>query len=111
MRPWAVSKSILPLLPMGGLDCRPQRPVSATDGTVKVNVFAGDIPTVVRVIATAAAGDGSSQQVSTFPMYPDRRQQACRTRTRSVSRSRMASLMKMDLPWTASKNHHRPHGR
>ena len=50
---------------VGGLRLSPATAVSATDGMVKVNVFSGDIPTAVRVIATAAAGDGSGQQVST----------------------------------------------
>tara|TARA_R110001592_G_scaffold363323_1_gene683909 strand:- start:1579 stop:3801 length:2223 start_codon:yes stop_codon:yes gene_type:complete len=50
---------------MGGLSLSPSSAVSASDGTVKTNVTSGDIPTVVRVIATASAGDGTGQEVST----------------------------------------------
>lgn len=50
---------------VGGLSLSSSSAISGSDGIVKVNAIAGDIPTVVRVIATVAAGDGSSQQVST----------------------------------------------
>lgn len=50
---------------VGGLSLSSDSAVSASNGLVKVNVTAGDIPTVVRVIATATAGDGSGQTVST----------------------------------------------
>ena len=50
---------------VGGLSLSPATAVSNGDGIVKVNVFSGDIPTAVRVKATANAGDGSGQQVST----------------------------------------------
>lgn len=49
---------------VGGLALSPSTAVSSSDGTVKVTVRSGDVPTVVRVIATAAAGDGTGQQVS-----------------------------------------------
>ncbi len=49
---------------VGGLKVSPPSAVSASDGQVTVNVFSGDVPTVVRVIAKATAGDGSGQQVS-----------------------------------------------
>ena len=50
---------------VGGLSFSPATAVSNGEGIVKVNVFSGDIPTAVRVKATAAAGDGSGQEVST----------------------------------------------
>ncbi len=49
---------------VGGLKVSPPSAVSASDGLVTVNVFSGDVPTVVRVIATATAGDDSGQEVS-----------------------------------------------
>jgi hypothetical protein len=49
----------------GGLSLSPETAVSGSDGLVRVNVFSGDTPTRVRVIATATAGDGSGQSVST----------------------------------------------
>ncbi|MDH4042135.1 MAG: Ig-like domain-containing protein, partial [Gammaproteobacteria bacterium] len=49
---------------VGGLKVSPPSAVSASDGLVTVNVFSGDVPTVVRVIAKAPAGDNSGQQVS-----------------------------------------------
>jgi hypothetical protein len=50
---------------VGGLSFSPATAVSNGEGIVKVNVFSGDIPTAVRVKATASAGDGSGQEVST----------------------------------------------
>ncbi len=49
---------------VGGLSLSPASAVSSTEGLVTTNVRSGDIPTVVRVIATAAADDGSGQEVS-----------------------------------------------
>jgi hypothetical protein len=49
---------------VGGLSLSPTSAVSGSDGLVSVNVSSGDIATVVRVIATSSAGDGSGQQVS-----------------------------------------------
>jgi len=50
---------------VGGLSFTPTTAVSGVDGTVKVNVSSGNVPTVVRAIATTQASDGSGQQVST----------------------------------------------
>ena len=50
----------------GGLSVSPVSAFSASDGTVRATVFAGDVATLVRVIASTAAGDGSSQPVSTI---------------------------------------------
>ncbi|MEM1153156.1 MAG: hypothetical protein AAGI44_03390 [Pseudomonadota bacterium] len=50
---------------VGGLSLSPITAISDTAGMVSTSVISGDIPTVVRVIATAAAGDGSGQEVST----------------------------------------------
>lgn len=50
---------------VGGLSLSTDSAISNSDGLVEVDVTAGDIPTVVRVIATAAAGDGSGKSVST----------------------------------------------
>ena len=50
---------------VGGLSLSPATAISDSDGMVKTNVLSGDIPTVVRVIASASAGDGSGQVVST----------------------------------------------
>ena len=49
---------------VGGLSLSPSSAVSSSEGLVSTNVRSGDIPTVVRVIATAAADDGSGQNVS-----------------------------------------------
>ena len=49
----------------GDLSVSPASAFSASDGTVRTTVFAGDVATLVRVIASAAADDGSNQQVST----------------------------------------------
>jgi hypothetical protein len=49
---------------VGGLSLSPATAVSTSEGLVTTNVTSGDIPTVVRVIATAAAGDGTGQEVS-----------------------------------------------
>ncbi|MBP6724514.1 MAG: hypothetical protein KA137_06725 [Halioglobus sp.] len=49
---------------VGGLSLSPDSTVSSSEGLVSVNVFSGDIPTTVRVIATAVPGDTSGQEVS-----------------------------------------------
>lgn len=49
---------------VGGLSLSPTSAISGSDGLVSTNVSSGDIATVVRVIATSEAGDGSGQQVS-----------------------------------------------
>ncbi len=49
---------------VGGLSLSPTTAVSTSEGLVTTNITSGDIPTVVRVIATAAAGDGTGQEVS-----------------------------------------------
>lgn len=49
---------------VGGLSLSPDSAVSSSEGLVSVNVFSGDIPTAVRVIATAPAGDAGGQEVS-----------------------------------------------
>lgn len=51
---------------VGGLSLSPKTAVSNSEGIVTTNVFSGDIPTVVRVIASASAGDGSGQLISTL---------------------------------------------
>jgi hypothetical protein len=50
---------------VGGLKVSPPSALSSIDGTVSATVFSGDVATVVRVIASTAAGDGSGEQVST----------------------------------------------
>jgi hypothetical protein len=50
---------------VGGLSVSPTSAFSASDGTVGATVFAGKVATLVRVIATASAEDGSNRQVST----------------------------------------------
>jgi len=49
---------------LGGLSLSPDSAVSSSEGLVSVNVFSGDIPTTVRVIATALPGDTGGQEVS-----------------------------------------------
>jgi len=49
---------------VGGLSLSPDSTVSSSEGLVSVNVFSGDIPTTVRVIATALPGDAGGQEVS-----------------------------------------------
>ena len=50
---------------VGGLTVSPDSALSASDGTVGVTVFSGDVSTVVRVIASTAADDGTNEQVAT----------------------------------------------
>jgi len=49
---------------VGGLSLSPDSAVSSSEGLVSVNVFSGDIPTTVRVIASAVPGDATGQEVS-----------------------------------------------
>tara|TARA_R110001599_G_scaffold353463_1_gene592964 strand:- start:6177 stop:8408 length:2232 start_codon:yes stop_codon:yes gene_type:complete len=50
---------------VGGMSLSSSSAISSSEGIVATNVISGDIPTVVRVIATVSAGDGTSQDVST----------------------------------------------
>jgi hypothetical protein len=50
---------------VGGLKVSPASALSSNDGTVRATVFSGDVATVVRVIASTEANDGSGEQVST----------------------------------------------
>jgi hypothetical protein len=50
---------------VGGLTVSPASALSASDGTVGVTVFSGDVATVVRVIAVADTNDSTSNQVAT----------------------------------------------
>ncbi|MBA6412824.1 Ig-like domain-containing protein [Parahaliea sp. F7430] len=50
---------------IGGLSLTPSSAISDSDGLVKVTLFSGDVSTVVRVIASVNAGDGSGTSLST----------------------------------------------
>ncbi|MEM8562702.1 MAG: hypothetical protein AAGF57_10735 [Pseudomonadota bacterium] len=50
---------------VGGLSLSPTTAISDSAGMVSTSVVSGDIPTVVRVIASSASGDTSGQEVST----------------------------------------------
>jgi hypothetical protein len=46
---------------VGGLSVSPLSAFSDADGNVRTSIFSGDVATVVRVIATTAAGDGTGE--------------------------------------------------
>ncbi|WP_116364889.1 Ig-like domain-containing protein [Parahaliea mediterranea] len=50
---------------VGGLALSPSSDTSDDEGLVQVTLFSGDVSTVVRVIASVLAGDGSGQTLST----------------------------------------------
>ncbi|MEM6581183.1 MAG: hypothetical protein AAF699_07925 [Pseudomonadota bacterium] len=50
---------------VGGLSISPASAISDSMGMVSASVVSGDVPTVVRVIASSPSGDGSGQEVST----------------------------------------------
>ncbi len=50
---------------IGGLSLSPASAISDADGLVQVTLFSGDVSTVVRVIASVIANDGSGRSLST----------------------------------------------